>query len=87
MPFSAVGDGTEGEISRFKGLLNKFPGGDALHFFEHLAEVEGAFKTQLIRYLVDFHILFQQHDPGPAYLHLCDVFGEAYAAGLFEQHA
>lgn len=47
--------------------LNIVPGRYAFYLFKHFAEIKCAFKAQTVSNLIDFIILFQKKNLGPAY--------------------
>jgi len=73
-------------------MLIKFPihifrGGDTLHPFKYLAEIEGTLEAQSLCGLVDLHIFFFQQPFGFRDLSDVDIFTEAGIVVFAEQLA
>lgn len=71
-------------------MLIKFPihifrGGDTLHPFKYLAEIEGTLEAQSLCGLVDLHIFFFQQPFGFRDLADVDIFTEAGIVVFAEQ--
>lgn len=67
--------------------LNIVPGRYAFYLFKHFAEIKCAFKAQTVSNLIDFIILFQKKNLGPAYFFLGNVFRKSDAAAFLKKGA